>query len=227
MDEELNGYEVGGVFANGLSQLVAERPHTLIFAAAAMVLVILTANADGGGRDLSAQRKWFWATTLGAAFTAFIAGLPDVAAGAGLALIVVMLQTILAYFSTQYLKIGHRVVAFDSAERLPRDGQTVPYGSRTTATKTWWIVVACLAGGSVIVLGYVMDSDISWAGVVWLGLCLVLPFTLGFLDGTDRQRVARGQYLQFAVITVISAGVFSVLYSVAYTVALRRSAASR
>ncbi|MCV7178951.1 hypothetical protein H7H98_24830, partial [Mycolicibacterium sphagni] len=179
MDEELIGYEAGGAFANGLSQMFVERPHTLVFAAVAMLLVILTAEADGGGRNLAAQRKWFWATTLGAAFAVFIAGLPDVATGTGLALIAVMLQTVRAYFSTQYLKIGHRVVAFHSADPLPRDEKPVPYGPRTTATKMWWIVVACTAGGSVNVFAYLMDREISLAGVVWVGFCVVLPFTLG------------------------------------------------
>lgn len=213
-----------------IAQRAIENIHTQVFFIAAMLCLILTVIPHGNRRGLGWQRKVFWTGVFSAATCAFIAGLPNLVTAFGVAAMIILLTAAHAYIDTQYVKIGGRVIAFRKEQDFTASsfgtGQD-PYSSRVSAAKMWWLVVLGIAGGSVNVLGYVIDSDISWAGVVWLGLCLVLPFTFGFLDGIERQRVARGQYLQFAVITVISAGVFSVLYSVAYTVALRRSAASR
>ena len=60
--------------------------------------------------------------------------------------------------------------------------------------------------------------------VNWLVATGVL---FGVGDGMGRQRVARGQYLQFGVVAMISAGIFTICYLAAYSAGLRRGASPR
>lgn len=214
------------VYAEGLAQLAAERPHTLIFYVATMAFVALTLIPHGSRGDLTRQRKIYWGGTFSAAVCAFIAALPNVTTGlivAGLCLFCLVLP---AYFYTQLIKVGDRVIAFDSAKELAptADGKD-PYNSRTSAAKAWWLLVVGTVIGSINMLGYVIDGDDLRYGLLGLGIITASALLFGFGDGTHGQQVARGQYLQFGIATVLSAGIFTVCYLVAHLVGsgLRRS----
>ncbi len=76
-------------------------------------------------------------------------------------------------------------------------------------------------------LGYVIDGDPVAYGLLGLFFLTVPPAVTGLGDGRYRQRVARGQYLQFGIITMLSAGIFTVGYLLAHSVGLRMRRPSR
>ncbi|BBZ00951.1 hypothetical protein MCHIJ_03880 [Mycolicibacterium chitae] len=216
------------VDAQGLAQLAAERPHTLIFYVATMAFVALTLIPHGSRGDLSRQRKIYWGGTFSAAICAFIAALPNISTGLIVAGLCVFCLALPAYFGTQLIKIGDRVVAFESAAALPAtaDGRD-PYTPRVSASKVWWLAVFGVVIGAVNVLGYVIGGDPVAYGLLGLFFFTVPPAVTGLGDGRYRQRVARGQYLQFGIITMLSAGIFTVCYLVAHSVGLRMRQPSR
>ena len=54
----------------------------------------------------------------------------------------------------------------------------------------------------------------------WL-LLVILALGTGYGDGSWNYPIARGQYVQFGIITVITAGSFAALYLIAYWAAKR------
>ncbi|WP_099023669.1 hypothetical protein [Mycolicibacterium palauense] len=211
-----------------------DNPHTLVFFVAALLSLALTFIPKGNKRSLSWQRKVYWSGTFGAAVCAFIASIPNFTTGALLAAFAVFLMTVSAYFTSQYIKIGSRVIAFQSAtdltDRAGGSGELTddePYGSRVSAAKMWWLAVPSVGIGSVNLFGYLYDNDGLVYGLLGLGILVATGLLIGCGDGLWRQRVARGQYLQFAIVAVISAGIFAVSYLVAYSAALRWKDSSR
>lgn len=218
------------VHAQGIAQLAAERPHTLVFFIAAMACVILTLSPNGMRGDLARQRKIYWGGTFFASAFGFIAALPNVTTGLIVAGLCAFCLTLSAYFGTQLIKIGGRVVAFDSAEGLPADvygSGSDPYSPQVSTTKAWWIFVVFLVLWTPMLIDYVVGREGAASALLALGMFVLLSVLLGYVDGKHRQRVARGQYLQFGVIAVISAGIFAVCYLITYSAALRWSDSTR
>lgn len=223
------GYEL----ASGTTQLIAQRAidntHTQIFSVAAILCVLLTVIPAGSDRPLSWQRKFFWTAAFSAAACAFIAGLPNLRTAISLAMTCLVITATYAYFHTQYLKIGGRLLAAQNKNGFPESafgaGQD-PYSPSLSAAKMWWLVVMISAAGSVGLLGYVIDDSLL-SLCLGLGAFLVVGIMLGYMDGTDDQRVARGQYLPFAICGVASAGIFALAYLITYRAALRRSESER
>jgi len=223
------GYEL----ASGTTQLIAQRAidntHTQIFSVAAILCVLLTVIPAGSDRPLSWQRKFFWTAVFSAAACAFIAGLPNLGTAIGVAVMCIVITATYAYFHTQYLKIGGRLFAAQNKNGFPESafgaGQD-PYSPSLSAAKMWWLVVMVAAAGSVGLLGYVIDDSLL-SLCLGLGAFLVVAIMLGYMDGTDDQRVARGQYLPFAICGVASAGIFALAYLITYRAALRRSESER
>ncbi|CAJ1585720.1 hypothetical protein [[Mycobacterium] wendilense] len=208
--------------ARGIVELAGERPHTLIFYVLTMVCVATTLIPDGSRGDLSSQRRTYWSGTVFAAACAFIAALPNVRTGLIVAGLCVFCLVLPAYFRTQLIKIGGRVIAFESAEYLPdtADGKD-PYTRRASAAKVWWLSIFCVGIGAINLLAYVIDHEPVLYGLLGLFLLTVPAVVSGLNDGMHRQRIARGQYLQFGIVTVISAGIFTVCYLLARSVGLR------
>ena len=214
--------------AQSPSQLAVERPHTLIFYVLTMVCIALTVIPHGSRGDLSRQRKIYWGGTFSAAACAFIAALPNVSTALIVAGLCVFCLVLPAYFRTQLIKIGDRVIAFDSVEDLPVSGDGKdPYTPRTSPSKVWWLSVFAIWIGSVNMLGYLIDGDSLGYGLLGLFILTVPAAVVGLGDGMHRQRIARGQYLQFGLVTVMSAGIFTICYLVAHSVGLRLRRPSR
>lgn len=206
-----------------------DNPHTLIFSIAAVVFMLLPMITVGTERDLSWQRRVYWGGTLGAVICAFTALLPSLTAGLSLALLALFIATVRAYFSTQYIKLGRRVIAFHSAtdlraaNRIRPHGlrQDEPYGSTVSAAKLWWLLVVCTTIAAVNLYGYLFDGDELGYGLLGLGLLVGIGALIGCGDGMRRQRVARGQYVPFGIVALVSAGIVTVSYLAAYSIATR------
>lgn len=198
-------------------------PRTLVFFIAALLLLGLAVLAVLNDQrwELSRQRRVYWAGTFGAALCALLAGLPDWVGGLEFAAGVVLLMAMNAYFLTSYIKLGGRVFALHlrdgaaanagSADGLPADA----YGGNLSAPKMWWMMVIGLVICSVNVVGR------YGASLIWIAFAapvVVLPIGFGYLDAAAGQRFARGQFVQFGIITVVTAGAFAVLYVVGFAV---------
>ncbi len=203
-------------------------PHTLIFSIAAMLCLVPTFIPWGDGRSLSWQRKVYWSSTFGAATCAFIASLPSVFTGILLAAFAIFLMALPAYFSTQYIKIGRWVIAFRSATDLTAgrtdSGEPLgdePYSSKVSAAKMWWLMVFGVGIGAANLLIYVVDREDLRYGLLGLGIIVAVGALFGFGDASSAQRVARGQYVPFTVIVLMTVGIFGLCYLAAYAATLR------
>jgi hypothetical protein len=210
------------------NQLSIDSPHTLVFFIAATACLVFAISAIGNKRDLNWQRKAFWGGTFGAATCIFLAFLPNITAGLTLGFLGIFLMGLPAYFNSQYIKIGSRVIAFESSADLaePRGsagqlGVAKPYGPRVSAAKLWWLMVpsvGLIGAGNFWI--YVLDREDLRYGLLGLGIMVSLGVSYGIGDATKSQRVARGQYLPFAILGLMSAGIFTVSYLAPYLTAL-------
>lgn len=212
-----------------------ESPHTLIFFIATMACLVFTLIPQGAKRGLSWQRKVYWGGTFSAALCAFIASMPRLTTGLILAFLAIFLMSLSAYFTSQYIKIGNRVIAFHSVNYSSTDigdsGDALrgeePYGATVSAAKMWWLLVVCTVIAAVSVYGYLFDGDELRYGLLGLGLLVGIGALIGCGDGMRQQRVARGQYVPFGIVTLISAGIVTVSYLTAYSIALRSTLPKR
>lgn len=213
--------------ASALAQTVfaaptLRNPRTLLFFVGALLFLALPllASVNDDRWDIGTQRRVYWSGTFGAALCAFLAGLPDWLGGVQFAAGVVLLLTANAYLLTSYLKVGGRVVALHprdaadadagaSDDRPPADA----YGGSLTAPKMWWMLVV----GMVICAANVVGR--YGASLLWIAFAipvLLLAIGFGYMDAAARQRFARGQLVQFAIIAVVTAGVFAALYAIGF-----------
>lgn len=206
-----------------------DAPHTLVFAVAAVLFLLLPVTTMGSDRSLTTQRKVYWGATFGSVVCVVIAFLPNIAAGLTFGLLAVFITTIRAYFTTQYIKIGRRVIAFHSPPELSkrrrgssdsRGGQ--PYSPTVSAAKMWWLMVFGVGVlGGFNMWTFVVDHDDVRAGLLGLGITMATGALFGVGDSKWRQEVARGQLLPFAIISAATAGIFAVSYLPAFWLTLR------
>jgi cadmium resistance protein CadD (predicted permease) len=194
-----------------------EDPHTLIFSIAAVLCLLVPVTIVGTRRDLSFQRKVYWSSTFAAVVCVVLAFLPNLLTGALLGLLPIFLMVIRAYFATQYIKIGRRVIAFDSPPaaggrtKAPQDSE--PYSQTVSARKLWWLLAVAVGSiGAGNLWLYVLGRSELRYGVLGLGVMVVFALLYGVADAMHQQRVARGQILQFAILSVVSAGLFALCY---------------
>lgn len=138
---------------------------------------------------------------------------------------------ITAYFSGSNIKIGGKVYAFHVEDSQPDNSRedASPSGNhehnddpapdayvglgRATARKNWWLMIFAMSICSVNVIGYFDDKDHPWRAVLSAVVGVGIATAFGYaLDGSWGYPIARGQYLQFAIIGVITGGVFTVFY---------------
>lgn len=206
------------------SQPTISSPHTLVFAVAAVICLLVPVAIVGTKRDLSWQRKVYWSSTFGAVACAVLASLPNLLTGALLGLLAVFLMVIRAYFATQYIKLGTRVIAFDAPPAATGRGNGAagsvdaePYSPTVSARKLWWLMAVAVGSiGTGNMWMYVATrEDLRW-GLLGLGIVVVAALLYGAIDAMHQQRVARGQILQFVILSVVSAGLFAVCYLAAH-----------
>ncbi|AHC24853.1 MULTISPECIES: hypothetical protein [Mycobacteriaceae] len=120
-----------------------------------------------------------------------------------------------AYFRTSYLKVGGRIFSFWIARTQPDplpDGSPGPpvipppdsYRGIVTAAAQWWLmaVVSVCAAVGAVVLG--MSGPTLGIAV----FAVVLLAGTGYIDQHDGFPIARGQWVQAALIVVVSIPIF-------------------
>lgn len=179
-----------------------------------------------------AERRLFWIGFFLAFISAFLIFYPpDWKTGLVFSLLPPALMLITAYFSGSNIKIGGKVYAFyvedsqpgPSPDRAPLPGndgrQHDPAPDAyiglglATAKKNWWLMIFAMAICSVNVIGYFDDKEGPLLAGLLAAVLVVIATVFGYaLDGSWGYPIARGQYLQFAVIAVITCGVFTIFY---------------
>ncbi|WP_236054827.1 hypothetical protein [Mycobacterium sp. SM1] len=132
-----------------------------------------------------------------------------------------------AYHFTLYIKIRGKIYAYYVTDSLPGpspDGTLPPgagdpdydpapdsYGGTATAKKTWWSGVF-----GMVILVVAIDLAKPWHTAMLVGAVVVFAPGYGYSDASWGDPVARGQRLQFVIIAIITAGVFTAFYLAAY-----------
>lgn len=192
--------------------------------------------------SIHAQRRIYWACAAIATLAGFLTLYPNVRNGLLIAASVFAVMVFIAFRSTPYLKIRGKIYAFTLDLRRPDpvdahngpDGTAsdvasiadpaqpaddpVPdsYNGRLTPATVWWMLV----GLTVIAAGntYAFMFGHGEAGAAALGAAFLAFLAIGFGHGDASwgYRIARGQIIPFAVVSVMTAGTFAVVYLIAY-----------
>lgn len=213
-----------------------EQPHTLIFFIATLACLAVTLLPGiFFRRDRRWERRVYWGGTASACICFLFACLPDWKLGVGMAMFGAGMMTASAYVYTPYIKLRGKIRAFhvddilsddltdsasatsviDHAYDAEPDAYAGAFGL-TTAKKMWWLAIFLSAMCVLCVV--IRPGDKPWWITPLAGSFLVM-LAIGFgylLDGSWGYSVARGQRVQFGIIAIITAGIFTMLYLGAY-----------
>jgi hypothetical protein len=165
-------------------------------------------------------RRMFWAGMLVASVSAFfIAYPPDWKSGILLSLLVAVLMLMTAYFTSPYLKFGGKVIAFSTADA----GTGARDAAFTSARKLWWLMVPAMALCAFNIGQYVFAKENPRLAVVMALAVVAVAIVFGFGDGRARYSLARGQLPQFVIVSIVTLGVFTVLYLGGYALGKQRA----
>jgi hypothetical protein len=162
----------------------------------------------------------FWAGISIATVSAFfIAFPPDWKSGLLLSLLVAVLMLMTAYFTSSYLKFGDKVVAFSTADA----GTTASDAAFTSARKLWWLMVPAMALCAFNIGQYILHKENPRLAVAMAIAVVAIAVVFGYNDGRSRYSIARKQLPQFVVVSIVTLGVFTVLYLGGYAVGKQRA----
>lgn len=205
-------------------------PTIFFVALVACLAVAVTPSFLDRRISLALQRRIFWGASVAASLFGFLmlySMYQNWKEGIGVALFFLGLMTFLAYFNSPYIKIGGKIYALtvqDSRAETPRPTPADPefdpapdaYSGIITAMKLWWMAVPGLAICAISAYFFIFTSDHDlWFGLA-TALLVVLALLYGYGDGSWGYRIARGQYVQFGIVAVVTAGSFTLLYLAAY-----------
>jgi hypothetical protein len=152
-------------------------------------------------------------------------------------------MTFLAYATTPYIKVGGKIyaVSVSLSRPAPEELHTPPqghasteaatteqpanppfdaapdsYGGTLTATTMWWmlVVLAVIAAGNVYF--FLFSDGQAPVAAVGAGFLALLALTAGYADASWDYPIARGKYIPLGVVSIITAGAFTLLYLTAY-----------
>lgn len=181
-------------------------------------------------------RRVYWISTLIATISMFLALFPpDWRGGLGLAGALAAGLVIRAYMSTSHIKVRGRTYAFNlsdseaddtnSRRSLREDPGYDPapdsYAGFATATKTWWLFTVAMTACALLVAIFITQRQGPWYALGAGAVMAVLPLLTGHQDSSWAYRVARGQWVPFAVVGVTTLGTFTALYLIAYAAGKR------
>lgn len=191
-------------------------------------------------KNLRTGRRVFWGGTLIACVSVFLMAYPpDWKSGIGMSLLVACAMAFIAYANTPFLRIRGRVYAFSNDDRRadqPVAGRSLeegaprpvsePYGAGVTAAKSWWRAVLVMAIFAFSLLMFFTRNESPWlAALTGIGVMLG-AVGFGYRDALLGNSIASGQHVQFVIISVLTVGVFAVLYLSTYYVAKRWTSAA-
>lgn len=114
------------------------------------------------------------------------------------------------YVRTPFLKVGGKT-------RTLFSGEPEPYGMNLSTPKTWWLLVFLAIGFSVYpVLAFFDDRVHDWELVAYVAVAVLVGTRFGYLDRLKYNRIAAGQYIQFALVSVLTLGLFPAGYLAMY-----------
>lgn len=177
-------------------------------------------------------RRLFWSGLLLATVAGFFIFFPpDWKAGIGASLLCIIVMSITAYFNSPYLKFRGKILAFSNYDSLPdpqRDStpsvtdevraklNADSYYGGTTARKFWWLLTFMTGMFAFGVIGYFVDGDNPRVAMVAAAALVAMPSLAGFVDATEGYPLARGQRVQFGLISIITVGAFPLIYFLGY-----------
>jgi hypothetical protein len=175
-----------------------------------------------------AGRRLFWAGMLIASVSAFFIAYPaDWKSGIGLSLFAAGLMLLTAYFTSPYIKIGGKIFAFYTADAqvdasaqgkdisgasAPRGLASDSDGGFTTAKKLWWLMVPAMALCAFNISQYVVDNANPRLAALMALAIVAVAVVFGYGDGSSEHSIARGQRPQLIIVSIVTLGVFTVLY---------------
>ena len=222
------------------SHVPADNPRVAIFVIAAFLCLAVTQLPALVKRGVSFDRRCYWGGTAGTMVCVFLAALPDWLGGLVFGAATLFGMDLAAYFTSSYIKIGGRIYREDL--RLPR--------GRLTTRSAAWACTAGRAGprlrpasGPVrdrrecsqdlvddsaghravsltVATNLGHDAKIGLA----IGAAIVLVAAglgYGVMDASWNYPIARGQYVQFVLVAVVTAGVFTVFYLAGFGIGRR------
>lgn len=147
-------------------------------------------------------------------------------------------MVVMAYVATPYIKIGGKIYSLTVGAQRP-DAEVVPhaenvstepetdptpdsYSGLLTPATMWWmlVVIAAIAAGNVY--GFAVGKGEVWVAIMVAALLALLAAGTGYGDASGRCPVARRQFVQFGVASVITACGFALVYLTAYYLGQRR-----
>src|SRR5882757_6928388 len=181
--------------------------------------------------DRKIHQTIYWSCTVAAAVCGFAVAYPNIKEGVLAVVFVIGGLVSVAYFTTSYIRvrgrtfadttIGNTVEADPVEEQPGNDGRDDSYSGVYSPAKMWWgmVPVAVIMTGAVVLT--ISGQKPWWYSLIGVGLLALLAPTSGFGDGSWRYAIARGQWVPFALVGVVTAGAFTVLYLLGYFVGKR------
>jgi hypothetical protein len=197
---------------------------------------------------LPKQRRIYWSSACLAAVSGFLMFNPDWKTGLGIAGMFLAAMFVAAYAATPYIKIRGKIYALTVSLRQPDPEDTPPpdndrparaagvdqsgsadrgdpsrdsYSGALTPATFWWmsVVFAVIASGNAYFVLAGRGGHAAAAGSV--GLLLFVVLGAGYGDASWGYCIARGQYLQFGIMALITAGSAALVYLIAFYTARR------
>ena len=171
-------------------------------------LVVMVVAAFRNDPAMAARTYWTGAVITTAAAT--LMGIPRGWSGAldGF-LLSVCLILLCTYVRTPYLKVGNKTRTLFSA-------QAEPYGMNLSTPKTWWLLVFVAIVFMYPVLAFVDDGVCDWKLGAYVAGTVLVGMRFGYLDRLIYNRIAAGQYIQLALLSILTVGLFPVGYLAMY-----------
>jgi len=222
-----------------VADIPASHLHSVVFVGLAFgFLAVTQIPLIAERRTLGFKRRCYWGGTAGAAICIILASIPDWTGGTIFATVAAGVMTMTAYFATPYIAIRGKVVAFhtyherssqDTATKSCTDqtGQELDpypdqYGTGVTAKKAWWLLVPAMGLCVAMVLTNLGPGRSLFLLLSAAFFLVIGAFLLGFGDASWDYAVARRQIGQLVLITIITAGVFTVAYLAGFAWGRRR-----
>lgn len=193
----------------------------------------------------SSQRRIYWASACLAAVSGFLTVYPNWKTGLAIAGILLAAMIMAAYTATPYIKIGGKIYALTAADSRPdpEDALTAAsepdgppdapkadrhfdpapdsYGGMLTATTMWWALVVLAAIAAANMYAFLFSDGKAGVAALGTGFVALLAIGTGYGDASWDYPIARRQYIQLGVASIITAGSFALLYLIAYYTARR------
>ncbi len=182
--------------------------------------------------SIASQRRIYWICTGIECLALCLIVQPDWKKGIIGGVLFFIGMTIAAFSYTPYIIISGKVRALGLAasnveheeESTSPDHDPAPnsYSGIITAAKYWWILLGAILIFVGNIYAYFARNGEGWVALSGaIILCGIAAMT-GLGDASWDYPIARGQYLQLGIATLLTAGSFTLLYLLCYAIGIRR-----